>query len=599
MYLSITITIFTFDYTNSILILKMHFPKLYSCLLKTVLTKGVDIMKDFKKSVVYQIYPKSFMDTNGDGFGDLQGVISKLEYLKLLGIDYIWLTPFYESPQRDNGYDVADYCKIDPRFGTMEDFKKLVTQANALEIDIMLDMVFNHTSTEHQWFQKALKGDEKYKDFYIFKKPSKAKEPNNWQSKFGGSCWEYVKDFNEYYLHLFDATQADLNWDNIELRKEIFEIVNYWIKIGVKGFRFDVINLISKPKEFKDDYEGDGRRFYTDGPFIHQYLKELNNETFGKHPEIVTVGEMSSTSIENCIKYSNPAEDELNMVFNFHHLKVDYHKGDKWTVMDFDFKLLKDILNNWQIGMQKGNGWNAVFWCNHDQPRIVSRFGDDETYHRESAKMLATAIHMLRGTPYIYQGEEIGMTNPYFNRIDQYKDIESINHYKILIEEGMEEEEVIQILQSKSRDNSRTPMQWDKGNNAGFTNSKPWISVANNYQEINVEEALKDSNSVFYHYQKLIKLRKNMDIIAYGDYMPLLEDHEDIYAYMRTYENEKLIVINNFYPRNAIFQLPAQLKLDDFNCRVLISNYENSSERLDRLLLRPYESIVYHLEKRC
>ncbi|RKD28768.1 alpha,alpha-phosphotrehalase [Thermohalobacter berrensis] len=554
-------------------------------------------MKDFKKSVVYQIYPKSFNDSNGDGFGDLKGVTQKLDYLKTLGVDYIWLTPFYVSPQNDNGYDVSDYYNIDSRFGTMKDFEELVKEADKRGIGIMLDMVFNHTSTEHEWFKKALEGDEKYKQFYIFKKPKDGKEPTNWVSKFGGSAWEYVEEFDEYYLHLFDVTQADLNWENEEVKKEVFKIVNFWIEKGVKGFRLDVINLISKPDKYEDDYEGDGRRFYTDGPRIHQYLKELNRETFGKHDDIITVGEMSSTTIDNCVKYSNPEEKELSMVFNFHHLKVDYENGDKWTLMDFDFKKLKEIFNDWQVGMQEGNGWSAVFWCNHDQPRIVSRFGNDKEYHKESAKMLATTIHMLRGTPYIYQGEEIGMTNPYFDSIDLYKDVESINYYNILKDQGKDEKEIIKILQAKSRDNSRTPMQWDTSENAGFTTGTPWISVAKNYKEINTENALNNKDSVFYHYQNLIKLRKEYDVIAYGDFKIILKDHDDIFAYIREYENEKLLVINNFYGKETMFQLPKELNFDEYKSKILISNYNDSPEEFNKIKLRPYESIVYHLEK--
>ncbi|SHH49405.1 alpha,alpha-phosphotrehalase [Tepidibacter thalassicus] len=554
-------------------------------------------MKDFKKSVIYQIYPKSFNDSNGDGFGDLRGVIEKLDYLKLLGIDYIWLTPFYISPQRDNGYDVEDYCNIDSRFGTMEDFEKLVLEANKRDIDIMLDMVFNHTSTQHKWFKNAMSGDEKYKDYYIFKKSKNGKEPTNWVSKFGGSAWEYVKEFDEFYLHLFDTTQADLNWENESVRKEIFDIVNFWIKKGVKGFRLDVINLISKPDRYEDDFEGDGRRFYTDGPRIHKYLKELNRETFGKYKDIITVGEMSSTTIDNCIKYSNPREKELTMVFNFHHLKVDYENGNKWTMVDFDFKKLKKIFNSWQIGMQKGNGWNAVFWCNHDQPRVVSRFGDDKKYRIESAKMLATTIHMMRGTPYIYQGEEIGMINPYFDNIDLYKDVESINYYKILKDQGKDEKEIIKILQAKSRDNSRTPMQWDISENAGFTTGTPWISIGNSYKKINVKCALNDKNSIFYHYQKLIKLRKKFDVISYGEYKPILEEHECIFAYVRNYKKESLLVINNFYPKETIFELPSRLNLDEYKSEILISNYNDSPLNFVKIKLRPYESIVYYIEK--
>jgi len=551
-------------------------------------------MKDFKKSVVYQIYPKSFNDSNGDGIGDLKGVTNKLDYLKTLGVDYIWLTPFYISPQNDNGYDVADYRNIDSRFGTMEDFEEMLSEANKCGIDIMLDMVFNHTSTEHQWFKNAMNGNEKYKNYYIFKKPKNGEEPTNWISKFGGSAWEYVKEFDEYYLHLFDTTQADLNWENVEVREEIFDVVNFWIEKGVKGFRLDVINLISKSDKYEDDFEGDGRSFYTDGPRIHQYLKELNKETFGKYEDIITVGEMSSTTIDNCNKYSNPEEKELSMVFNFHHLKVDYKDGDKWTLMDFNFKQLKEIFNSWQVGIQEGNGWNALFWCNHDQPRIVSRFGNDKEFHKESSKMLATAVNMMRGTPYIYQGEEFGMANPYLDKIDLYKDIESINYYMILKQHGLDEDEIIKILQSKSRDNSRTPMQWDSSDNAGFTTGIPWISVGKSYKSINAEEALNDKSSVFYHYQKLIKLRKEHDIIAYGDFEIILKEHDEIYAFLRHYNNEKLLVINNFYGKETVFELPKELNLEDYKCKLLISNYSDSKEVYKELRLKPYESVVYH-----
>jgi trehalose-6-phosphate hydrolase len=554
-------------------------------------------MKDFKKSVVYQIYPKSFKDSDGDGIGDLRGVIEKLDYLKLLGVDYIWLTPFYISPQRDNGYDVADYYHINPSFGTMKDFEVLVLEAEKRGISIMLDMVFNHTSTEHKWFNKAIKGDKEYKEYYIFKEGKHGKEPTNWISKFGGSAWEYVKEFDEYYLHLFDVTQADLNWDNEQVRREIFDVVNFWISKGVKGFRFDVVNLISKPEKFEDDELGDGRRFYTDGPRIHEYIRELNSETFGKHEDVITVGEMSSTTLDNCIKYSNLDEKELTMVFNFHHLKVDYKDGDKWTLMDFDFIQLKDIFNYWQTGMQKGDAWNAVFWCNHDQPRIVSRFGDDKKYHRESSKMLATALHMMRGTPYIYQGEEFGMTNPYFDDINLYRDVESINYYSILKEQGKAEKEILEILQSKSRDNSRTPVQWDDGVNSGFTTGTSWISVSKNFKEINAAKALEDKTSIFYHYQKLVTLRKQYDVIAYGDYEPMLEKNMDIFAYIRSYENQKLLVINNFYSRETNFELTSNIDLQGYNGRVLISNYEDSSEDFTKVKLRAYESIAYLLEK--
>lgn len=552
-------------------------------------------MKDFKKSVVYQIYPRSFKDSSGDGIGDLKGVTEKLNYLKNLGVDYIWLTPFYISPQVDNGYDVADYLSIDSRFGTMEDFEEMVREAKKLDIEVMLDMVFNHTSTQHKWFKNAMKGEEKYKDYYIFKEPVEGNEPTNWISKFGGSAWEYTSKFKEYYLHLFDVKQADLNWENEELKKELFQVVNFWMEKGVKGFRFDVINLISKPVKYENDYLGDGRRFYTDGAKTHEYLKELNSETFGRDEDIITVGEMSSTTIDNCSRYSNPEENELSMVFNFHHLKVDYKDGDKWSLMDFDFIKLKEILNAWQIGLQDSGGWNALFWCNHDQPRIVSRFGDDSKYHKESAKMLATTMHMLRGTPYIYQGEEIGMTNPHFDKIELYKDIESINYYNILKAEGKPKGEIIRILGSKSRDNARTPVQWNDTKNAGFTTGSPYISVSDNYSEINVEKALEDTDSVFYHYKKLIELRKEFDVIAYGDFKPILEDDSKIFAYVRYYNEEKLLVINNFYGKDAIFNLPEGLKLQG-ESKILLSNYSDTVNDTQKLKLRPYEAVVFYIK---
>ena len=417
-------------------------------------------MMTFQDKVVYQIYPKSFQDTNHDGLGDIQGIIQHLDYLQKLGVDYIWMNPIFVSPQNDNGYDIQDYYSIDSRYGTMEDLELLISEAKKRNIYLMFDMVFNHTSTYHEWFQKALSGDQKYKDYYFFKKGKNDNPPTNWESKFGGNAWKYVEEFDEYYLHLFDETQADLNWKNPEVRKEMANIINFWIEKGIKGFRFDVINLIDK-ESFEDDFEGVGKRFYTDRPLVHTYLHELAQNSFGQYDDIITVGEMSATSIENCIGYTNPEHHELSMAFNFHHLKVDYKNKEKWTLMPFDFKELKQLLNDWQLGIQEGHGWNAVFWCCHDQPRVLSRFGDDKNYPKESAKMLATTIHMLRGTPYIYQGEEIGMTNAYFTDIHQYRDVESLNAYQILRDKGVPEDEIYQILLAKSRDNARTPMQWN------------------------------------------------------------------------------------------------------------------------------------------
>ncbi|OXX84396.1 glucohydrolase, partial [Paraclostridium benzoelyticum] len=453
----------------------------------------------FKKASVYQIYPKSFKDSNDDGIGDIKGIIQKLDHIENLGIEVIWLTPIYVSPQKDNGYDIEDYYNIDPIFGTMDDFEELLTEVHNRGMKLIMDMVINHTSTQHRWFKEAKKGeDNPYHDFYIWKKTKDRKLPNNWESKFGGSAWEYVEDIDKYYLHLFDVSQADLNWENPKLRLEIYKMMNFWMKKGVDGFRLDVINLLSKNQDFPNDTlespNHDGRRFYTDGPRIHEYLKDINKNVFSLYENSMTVGEMSSTTIPNCINYTNPNNMELDMTFNFHHLKVDYLNGEKWILAQFEFDKLKEILFDWQVQMQVGNGWNATFWSNHDQPRALSRFGDDKSYRIESAKMLATSIHLMRGTPYIYQGEEIGMTNPNFESINEYKDIESINAYKNLIKKGYSEDEVLQILRFKSRDNSRTPMQWNE--NGGFTKGCSWIKMANNYKIINAKYEIEDEESI-------------------------------------------------------------------------------------------------------
>ncbi|EJQ34701.1 alpha,alpha-phosphotrehalase [Bacillus cereus] len=553
-------------------------------------------MKDWHKSVVYQIYPKSFNSYYNRETGDIKGVTEKLDYLKELGVDYIWLTPIYQSPQNDNGYDVSDYYSIDPSYGTMEEFEELLAEAKVRNIEIMLDIVVNHSSIEHKWFKEAKEDkNSPYRNYYIWRD-----EKNNWQSKFGGSAWKYDEKTEQYYLHLFDETQADLNWENEKLREEVYDMMRFWLDKGVTGFRLDVINLISKDQCFLND-EGstatsDGRKYYTDGPRVHEYLQEMNRNVFaGK--DVITVGEMSSTTIDNCIKYSNPERNELSMTFSFHHLKVDYPNGDKWTKAEFDFIKLKEIMSNWQIEMQKGGGWNALFWCNHDQPRIVSRFGDDGKYRNESAKMLATAMHMLQGTPYIYQGEEIGMTNPKFESIEQYRDVESLNIYDIKLKEGLSKEEIIGILKQKSRDNSRTPMQWNEEMNSGFTTSTPWISAAENFKEINVEKALEDKESVFYHYKKLIELRKTYDVITEGEYAILDKNDPKIWAYTRTTESEVLLVINNFYGEEITYSVPAHVQLDGMKQEVLLSNYKDASKDIAKLNLRPYESIVYRYTK--
>lgn len=543
-------------------------------------------MVELGGKVVYQIYPKSFQDTDGDGFGDLRGVIERLDYLAELGVDYLWITPFFTSPQYDNGYDIADYRNIDPRYGTMEDFDELVREAAKRGMYLMMDMVLNHTSTKHEWFQKALKGDPKYRNYYIFKKGKNGLPPTNWVSKFGGNAWSYLPETDEYYLHLFHVTQADLNWENPEVRQDIYDTVNFWLEKGVKGLRFDVINLISKPDVYEDDLEGDGHRFYTDGPKIHQYLQELNENTFGKYDDVVTVGEMSSTTLENSIRYSNPESNELSMIFSFHHLKVDYPSGNKWEIEPFRFHDLKKHLFTWQEEMEKGGGWNALFWCNHDQPRIVSRIGNEKEYRVKSAKCLATAIHGLKGTPYIYQGEEIGMTNAGYTSIDEYMDIESLNYYNILKLQGKSEEEVIRILGAKSRDNSRTPMQWDASENAGFTKGTPWLKVCDRYKEINTESR-HEPDSVLQYYKELVKLRKELPVIQKGAVTPLLREDKEILAYKREYQGKELYVFCNFFDGEV--KVPYSIPED---CKSILSNYgEEISPK--ELVLRPYEAVMF------
>ena len=539
----------------------------------------------FKDKVIYQIYLKSFRDSNNDGFGDLGGVIEKLDYLEELGVDYLWLTPFFVSPQQDNGYDVADYLKIDPLFGTMEDLEALIQKANRRGMGIMLDMVFNHTSTAHSWFQKALRGEQKYLDYYIFKEGHETRLPTNWESKFGGPAWKYVPHLKKWYLHLFNETQADLNWENPDVREELKNIIRFWKQKGIQGFRFDVVNLISKPELFSDDYDGDGRRFYTDGVHVHDFLKELVRDT--GIAEMVTVGEMSSTTLENCVRYSNPDEKELSMCFNFHHLKVDYKNGDKWELAAPDIPALKQLFIEWQTGMQKHHGWNALFWCNHDQPRAVSRFGDDQKYWQESAKMLAASIHLLQGTPYIYQGEEIGMTNAGYSDIRQYRDVESRNYFDIMKGRGKSETQALAILAARSRDNGRTPMQWSAKAYAGFSECEPWISLPGNYWQINAESQRKDPDSILSYYKQLILLRKKKPVIADGRIEFINQSHPDVLAYRRYNKEEELIVFNNFKGKEI------KLAADLANWNFVIGNYPVQEPICNELKLRPYESVVY------
>ncbi len=545
-----------------------------------------------KEKVIYQLYPKSFKDTDGNGIGDLKGIIEKIDYLAELGIDMIWMNPFYPSPQNDNGYDVSNYIEIDPLFGTMEDFEKLVAVAKNHNIDLMLDMVFNHTSTEHEWFQKALAGDPYYQDFYYLR-PLKADGslPTNWESKFGGPAWEKFGDTDLYYLHLYDVTQADLNWHNPNVRQELYKVVRFWLDKGVKGFRFDVLNVIGKDPELIDSEQpgsSQEKSLYTDTPIVHKWINEMNQATFGQREDVVTVGEMSSTTVENGIRYTNPQENELSMIFSFHHLKVDYEEGEKWSNPSFDFIELKAILDEWQQGMSDGEGWNALFLNNHDQPRSNSRFGDVEKYPYETQTMLGTTIQFLRGTPYIYQGEEIGMTNPNYQTISEYNDIETHNNYQIMLEKGYDDAKVMAIIQAKSRDNSRTPMQWDQSKNAGFTTGQPWLDVASNYPTVNVEAELNNPNGIFAYYKQLIHLRKTEDALINGTYQGILLDDPKVMAYLRTTETEEILVLSHFYAGEVEVELP-----DGFNqtAEKMIGN--GSAEVVNQSVkLSPYETVV-------
>ena len=550
-------------------------------------------MTKLGQKVIYQIYPKSFYDSNNDGFGDLKGIIAKIDYLKKLNIDMIWFNPFYVSPQNDNGYDIADYYKIDERFGTMEDFEEMVAKLKEANIGVMLDMVLNHCSTEHEWFQKALAGDEKYQK-YFYLRPAKedGSLPTNWQSKFGGPAWEKFGDTDLYYLHLYDKTQADLDWHNPDVRAEAAKIVNFWKEKGVAGFRFDVLNVIGKDEVLVDSIDPDHEKpLYTDTPIVHKYIKELNRNTFGTDPEIVTVGEMSSTTIPNSIEYTNPDEHELSMVFTFHHLKVDYDNGEKWSKVPFNFMELKSLLSTWQTEMDKGNGWNALFWNNHDQPWALNRFGDPVNYREKSAEMLATSLHLLRGTPYIYMGEELGMMDPHYKSIDDYVDVEALNGYQMLLDKGVDKDRAFEIVVSKSRDNSRVPMHWDDSKYAGFSNAKPWL-MPTDQDEINVEKELA-SGEIFNHYQKLINLRKTEPLIYAGHFKELLPDNKQVFAYERYLDdsNEKLVVFNNFYGNEVTVDLPAEYQ--DKDCTTLVDNYHNEIQKTSKqITLQPYESLA-------
>ena len=536
-----------------------------------------------KRKVVYQIYPKSYKDTTGNGIGDLRGIIEKIPYLAKLGVDMVWLNPFYPSPQRDNGYDISDYMAVDPLFGDTADFEEMVRVGKEHKIDFMLDMVLNHCSTEHEWFQKALAGDQYYQDFFFIQD-----QPTDWQSKFGGSAWAPFGDTGKYYLHLFDETQADLNWRNPNVRKELFKVVNFWRDKGVKGFRFDVINLIGKDEVLVDCPENEGKPAYTDKSIVHDYLHMMNEETFGSDDSFMTVGEMSSTTMKNCVLYSSPDRQELSMTFNFHHLKVDYKDGQKWTLAPFDFEELKSLYHSWGKEMSDKNGWSALFWNNHDQPRALNRFVDIQNFRKEGATMLAASIHLSRGTPYIYMGEEIGMVDPDYDSMADYVDVESLNAYQMILKEGKSKQEAFQIIQAKSRDNSRIPMQWDASENAGFSTGTPWLKVGKSYKDINVENDIQ--GPIFTFYQDLIRLRKEMPIISEGSYKPAFEDSQQVYAFERQYEDRKLLVLNNFYATEVEIELPATYQ----NGQILLSNYEDA-EVSEKILLKPYQTLAIYI----
>ena len=553
----------------------------------------------WKESVVYQIYPRSFMDSNGDGIGDLRGIISKLDYLKKLGIDVIWLSPVYESPNDDNGYDISDYRKIMNEFGTMNDWDELLSAMHERNMKLMMDLVVNHTSDEHNWFIESRKSkDNPYRDYYIWRPGKGEKEPNNWGAAFSGSAWQYDEETDEYYLHLFSKKQPDLNWDNERVRKDVYEMMEFWLEKGIDGFRMDVINFISKEEGLpavKTEEEGyvSGHQHFMNGPNIHTYLHEMNQEVLSKY-DIMTVGEMPGVTTEEAKLYTAEERQELQMVFQFEHMDLDSGEGGKWDVKPCSLLTLKQNLTKWQKALEH-TGWNSLYWNNHDQPRVVSRFGNDTTYRIESAKMLATVLHMMKGTPYIYQGEEIGMTNVHFDSIDEYRDIETLNMYREkVIECDEDEEKVMQSIYVKGRDNARTPMQWSATEHAGFTAGEPWIGLNANYKEINVEQALQDSNSIFYYYKKLIELRKKHQIIVYGTYDLILEEHPSIFAYIRTWKDEKLLVIANFTDDECVFEMPDEITYS--NLELLINNYNVQDEKIESIVLKPYETRAYKLK---
>lgn len=549
--------------------------------------------KWWKECVVYQIYPRSFKDSNGDGIGDLNGITEKMDYLQELGVDVIWLSPVYQSPNDDNGYDISDYQAIMEEFGTMEDFDRMLAAAHEHGLKLVMDLVVNHTSDEHPWFVESRKSvDNPYRDYYIWRPAREGNEPNNWGSCFSGPAWEYDRETDEYYLHLFSKKQPDLNWDNPRVRQEVFDMMNWWLDKGVDGFRMDVISLISKKPDLPDGKAGiNGYASFNEpanGPHVHEYLQEMREKVLNR-ADTITVGECSGVTLEEAKQYASADGKELNMVFQFEHMDVDADGANKWTDKHMDLREMKEVLTKWQKGLEN-IAWNSLFWENHDQPRSVSRYADDSPEYREmSAKMLATCLHMMQGTPYIYQGEELGMTNAPFKDVSDFRDLDSINAYRELVEEKkvFSHQEMMKYLRKKSRDNARTPFQWDDTQQAGFTTGKPWIMVNPNYKEINAARQLEDPDSVFHYYQNLIRLRKEHEIVVYGTYELLLPESKEIYMYTRTWKDEKLLVICNFSGDTVHVELPEEF----VGAEILISNYKDVSVHIE-MTVRPYEAFV-------
>lgn len=550
----------------------------------------------WKEAVVYQIYPRSFQDSNGDGIGDIRGITSRMDYLKELGIDVIWLSPVYESPNDDNGYDISNYQGIMKEFGTMEDFDEMLRTAHEKGIKLVMDLVVNHTSDEHPWFVESRKSKENpYRDYYIWREPKNGKEPNNWGSCFSGSAWQYDEKTEMYYLHLFSKKQPDLNWDNPKVREEVFEMMNWWLDKGVDGFRMDVISLISKKPDLPDGEPGiNGYASFNEpanGPHVHEYLREMRRKVLDR-ADTLTVGECSGVTLEEAKKYASSDNSELSMVFQFEHMDVDSDGSNKWTDKKMDLRDMKAVLTKWQKGLE-GIAWNSLFWQNHDQPRCVSRYGNDGVYRERSAKMLATCLHMMQGTPYVYQGEELGMTNVPFESVEDFRDLDSINAYHELVEDKkvFSREEMLHYLRYKSRDNARTPFQWDDGENAGFTEGEPWIMVNPNYKEINAKEQREREDSVFHYYQKLIRLRKENLVIVYGSYDLLLPDSREIFAYTRTLGEEKLLVLCNYSAEAQQVERPEEFR----NSETMIANCEIQAQE-NTVILPPYGAVVYHIK---